>query len=200
MLLGLAFLASLWFDAKATNSAAIREAPPSATPAALGASEADAPASKKGKAQLAERLTKLTPEQRQTLDDIVRTIASANHKAAPTMAPLTGEKLTATLDKEHIRAAVAEVKPRIAACYEEALKGDQELAGKLVVQFTIEANDGVGSVAEGIIDDENTTLPPTSVFFQACVLQVVAGAPYPAPEGDGRVNVTYPFMFATKDD
>jgi hypothetical protein len=104
---------------------------------------------------------------------------------APDAAP------TATLSREGVQAAIQAVKPKIRACYEEALAIQPGLAGTLQVTFALEQKDGRGTVVSGEIADSEMKSP----FFEACVLKQIAGADFEAPTGDGVVSVTYPFHF-----
>lgn len=84
-----------------------------------------------------------------------------------------------------------DVKPLLKACFDEALKHDPSLAGRVVVEFEIGAEEERGVVKQGTVVDSETASP----FFEACVLQRVAGAEMPLPEGGGVVKVRYPFTF-----
>lgn len=96
-----------------------------------------------------------------------------------------------TLTKEAIQAAIKAVVPRVKACFEKGLEKEPDLAGRVIVQFDIEAEDGEGVVTRGEVPESETFSP----FFDACVLEKVAGAQFPAPEGGGKVTVRYPFQF-----
>jgi hypothetical protein len=97
-----------------------------------------------------------------------------------------------TLSKEAIQAAIKAVVPRVKQCFEQGLKKEPDLAGRVVVQFEIEADEeGRGVVNKGEVPESETVSP----FFDACVLKEVAGAEFPAPEGGGKVVVRYPFQF-----
>lgn len=96
-----------------------------------------------------------------------------------------------TIDRVAIRDGIEAVKPEIRDCFQEALRHDPSLAGRIVVEFEIEASNGQGTITRGEVVDSETRSP----FFEACVLTRVAGAGFPAPEGDGTVKVRYPFHF-----
>lgn len=97
-----------------------------------------------------------------------------------------------TLDKDSIREAMRTVKPLLKACFEEALRHDPSVAGRVRVEFEIEAaDDERGVVKRGSVVESETRSP----FFEACVLQKVAGVEMPVPQGGGVVKVTYPFQF-----
>lgn len=101
----------------------------------------------------------------------------------------------ATLPKESIQAAIQAVKPAIAACYEEGLKLNPNMAGRIKASFTIVAKDGQGKLDEGEIEESELGNP----FVDACILGEIARAEFPVPEGDGVVRVTYPFSFSSEE-
>jgi hypothetical protein len=112
--------------------------------------------------------------------------------AAPSKPAARDDRPVGTLDKEAIQAAIKAVVPRVKACFERGLKQQPDLAGRVVVEFEIEADDGgEGVVTRGEVPDSETFSP----FFDACVLKEVAGARFPAPSGGGKVTVRYPFQF-----
>ncbi len=116
----------------------------------------------------------------------------AEGRAAEARETPTAKAPTGTLSKEAIQASIKAVTPKIKACFEQGLKHDPSLAGKVVIEFDIEANDeGKGVVNRGEVKSAVTQSP----FFEACVLKEVAGASFDAPEGGGKVVVRYPFKF-----
>jgi TonB family protein len=83
------------------------------------------------------------------------------------------------------------VKGRISSikeCYERELKRNPQLAGKIVVRFTI---DEEGKVTNAAL--EENTVSDKSVG--ACVVSRFERFRFPKPEG-GSVTVSYPFIFA----
>jgi TonB family protein len=86
----------------------------------------------------------------------------------------------------------AEVKKRIAAikiCYEQQLRRNPGLQGKVTVQFTIEQS---GTISKANAT-ENTTNDPA---VASCVVDAVKRFRFnPGPEG-GSVTYSYPFVFA----
>lgn len=114
----------------------------------------------------------------------------ATHREAEARPPPEAEA-PPSLSREDIENAIEEVKPKVAACFEQALKGDPSLAGRVIVEFEIEAKDGEGIVTRGEVPEAETFSP----IFEACVLRQVAGVRFPVPEADGKVTVRYPFLF-----
>jgi TonB family protein len=86
----------------------------------------------------------------------------------------------------------AEVKKRIAAikiCYEQQLRRNPGLQGKVTVQFTIEQSGTISKASA----TENTTNDPA---VASCVVDAVKRFRFnPGPEG-GSVTYSYPFVFA----
>lgn len=82
-------------------------------------------------------------------------------------------------------------KPVLIACYERALAlepPDSDLGGKLVVNFSVDAD---GAVTDIAIDPSASSIAHTS--FEACVVRELAGIRFP---GSGRAQlVRYPFLF-----
>lgn len=67
------------------------------------------------------------------------------------------------------------------------------LAGRLVLDLTIEGRDGVGRILEASIDDESSTLG--AVLVQACILDQLSDATFPVPRDHGVIAFRYPFTF-----
>jgi TonB family protein len=86
----------------------------------------------------------------------------------------------------------AEVKKRLRAiqiCYEQQLRRNPSLQGKVVVQFTIEESGTVSKASA----TQNTTNDPA---VAACVVETVKRFRFnPGPDG-GSVTYSYPFVFA----
>jgi TonB family protein len=89
----------------------------------------------------------------------------------------------------------AEVKKRLRAiqiCYEQQLRRNPSLQGKVVVEFTIEVSGTVSKAAA----TANTTNDPA---VASCVVETVKRFRFnPGPEG-GSVTYSYPFVFAPQN-
>lgn len=71
-------------------------------------------------------------------------------------------------------------------CYENGLRSDPKLKGRVVVRFVIGTDGSVTSVtSSGDIPDE---------AVKSCVAEAVRKITFPTPEG-GTVTVSYPFVF-----
>jgi hypothetical protein len=100
-----------------------------------------------------------------------------------------------TLDKDYIQARIAEdLVPIAKECYESALEDDPKLAGKIVMQFGIAGDDEVGGVVDEASVDPSSTL--THPALGECMRESMMSLSFPAPQGGGRVAVTYPFVFS----
>jgi RNA polymerase sigma factor (sigma-70 family) len=125
-------------------------------------------------------------------EHVRRAAASGNSNSATGAAPALPE---ADLDREYIRAAVRELIPLLSDCYSEGLTRDPELAGKIVVDFTIEGEPGVGGiVGESAIDAAHSDLPDPAV--RECIQETMHAIQIDPPASGGVVRVHYPFAFA----
>ena len=98
------------------------------------------------------------------------------------------------LDKDTIRGVVRGTLSDITACYDAALKHNEDLAGRIVVRFTIVTKDGKGRVSDGEIQPEDGDL--NEPRLEQCILQVLGQAQFP-PSADGEpVIVSYPFVLS----
>jgi hypothetical protein len=73
-------------------------------------------------------------------------------------------------------------------CYEKELTRNPELYGKVTVLFLIE---GTGRVGEALV--QQTTMGSEPV--ETCMVNHVRRWTFPAPQGGGTVQVTYPYVF-----
>lgn len=91
-----------------------------------------------------------------------------------------------------IRAAMAEALPDIGECYEAWIEAHPELAGKIVVRFTVVADDGADEarVTETRLVGSDVAHP----LLEGCVLNVASSLRFDPPAG-GSLVVSYPFRF-----
>ena len=92
-----------------------------------------------------------------------------------------------SLDKDIIRRVIRRAMPGIKFCYEQALLTAPTLAGKIKVFFVIAANGAVSSAS---------TTKGIDKEVDACVARKISQLSFPAPQGGGIVEVTYPFTFS----
>jgi hypothetical protein len=101
------------------------------------------------------------------------------------------------LTAEGIQGAVNAGIDDIKHCYEQWLKLEPDIAGSIVVTFTItEVDEGVGGVSDIELADSELEHP----FIEGCVLNVFAEMPFEAPADGGEVEVNYPLMFDTGEE
>ena len=77
---------------------------------------------------------------------------------------------------------------RFRLCYENGLKQNPNLQGRVAVRFVIDRTGAVANTGNGGSD-----LPDAAVI--RCVVSAVNGLSFPAPE-DGVVKVVYPISFS----
>ncbi|MCB9662866.1 MAG: TonB family protein [Alphaproteobacteria bacterium] len=87
------------------------------------------------------------------------------------------------LPRTAIDGALASQREALAACHASGAR-----PGKVLVYFVVDAD---GSVKKASV--RSTSLRDDTA--EACVLEVVRGTRFAAPEGGGIVVVTYPFVF-----
>ncbi|MCC6746072.1 MAG: AgmX/PglI C-terminal domain-containing protein [Deltaproteobacteria bacterium] len=91
------------------------------------------------------------------------------------------------LSKEIIRRVVKQHRNEISFCYQRELQANPRLGGRLVVRFVIQGN---GRVAFANVAESELQSRPV----EGCVTQAVRRWEFPAPQGGGLVDVTYPFV------
>ncbi|MCP3139047.1 AgmX/PglI C-terminal domain-containing protein [Pyxidicoccus xibeiensis] len=100
------------------------------------------------------------------------------------------ESTTGRIDTEDVRVAIRAVTPLVQQCFEDAAqrnRGPQTVR----LRFTVEPGEGGGAMKAGELLD--STIPDPMV--QACVLDSLLDARFPAPPGGGKATVVYPFEF-----
>jgi hypothetical protein len=109
----------------------------------------------------------------------------------PASAPRLREgtvQVTGRLPAEVIRRIVRQNFGRFRLCYENELRRNPVLAGRVTTRFVIDRTGSVASVADGGSD-----LPSASTV--SCVVRGFGNLSFPQPEG-GMVVVLYPIVFA----
>jgi hypothetical protein len=92
------------------------------------------------------------------------------------------------LPREVIQRIVRQNYGRFRLCYENGLRNNPSLQGRVAVRFVIGRDGAVSNVSNGDSD-----LPDAAVV--KCVLQAYYGLSFPEPDG-GIVTVAYPIMFS----
>ncbi len=116
-------------------------------------------------------------------------------------------KLLATpgrIDPAKIQTVVRERFEDLQKCYEDGLKRDPKLAGKVSIRFVIDRDGKVSSAenAASLPIPPDAIAPPSSSATPSiadpklvdCVLAITRRLQFPKPEG-GTVTVVYPFVF-----
>jgi hypothetical protein len=96
--------------------------------------------------------------------------------------------VTGRLPSEVIQRVVRQSFGRFRNCYEDGLRTNPNLEGRVTARFVISRDGSVGAVQSGGSD-----LPDAHVV--ACVLRTYSSLSFPSP-GDGVVTVTYPLSFS----
>ena len=96
-------------------------------------------------------------------------------------------KVQGALDKDIIRRIVRAHINEVRHCYNQGLAKDQNLKGRVAVQFTI---GGTGKVPTAVV--ASSTVKDKSVGN--CIAKAVRRWKFPKPQGGGSVIVTYPFV------
>ena len=103
-----------------------------------------------------------------------------------------------TLEKEAIQAGMKEMKPVLQRCYESVLEEFPEASGTVTVSFRIVSHGGQGRVDYSKIDQERTTMYHSEL--RDCLTENVGKIEFPAPDGNGAVEVNYPLNFKSSGD
>lgn len=98
-------------------------------------------------------------------------------------------------DRDGIKNAVASIQPDLHDCYESWLSQRPDLAGRMVMGFTISADDaGTSSVSRVEIVDGGMG----HVLMEGCVKNAFEGLKFDV--GDGEILVHYPLAFSSEPD
>lgn len=146
-----------------------------------------------------------TAEQQRiaTLTASTATATTATAPALPTVAPHPAAATRSEQDgdddpdKAYVQEAMTALAPMIGDCYRQALKTQPTLAGKLVVNFTIEGQPDIGGVVtESSIDPDQSEIKDP--VLSQCVQDTLFALEIDPPSNGGTVKVTYPFTFRPK--
>jgi len=96
-------------------------------------------------------------------------------------------------DPDGIRAAIGEAMPDLRECYAAWVQANPDLHGTIKARFTITPDDEgrEGRVTDVVAADSTLEQP----FLEGCVLNVLAGLRFEAPQG-GPLTVSYPFVLS----
>ncbi|MEJ7731560.1 MAG: AgmX/PglI C-terminal domain-containing protein [Polyangiaceae bacterium] len=111
-----------------------------------------------------------------------------NHVAAPPRMRVGTVDVGGHLPPEVIQRVVRQNFGRFRLCYENALRNNPNLQGRVTVRFVIGRDGAVSQVSNGASD-----LPDAGAV--SCVVRAFYGLSFPQPSEGGIVTVGYPIMF-----
>ncbi|WP_438044060.1 AgmX/PglI C-terminal domain-containing protein [Sorangium sp. So ce128] len=118
---------------------------------------------------------------------------------APPLFRALSMEASGRLHPEEIRNVVRARFGELRKCYEDGLRRDPNLAGRIAVRFVIGRDGKVTAVAEGDLPNSPPPSPASALMpdraVVSCVLREFEKFTFPAPAG-GVVTVVYPIMFS----
>ena len=120
-------------------------------------------------------------------------VAASATSSSTTTPDSKAKSVSGRLPPAVIQKIVRENFPNYRHCYEDGLRRDLTLSGKIMVRFVIARDGSVRDVWQG---DGSTMLDPE---VTRCVVEAFKPLHFPAPEG-GIVTVVYPIMFTQGND
>jgi hypothetical protein len=110
------------------------------------------------------------------------------HKTSAPVIHVGATQVSGRLPPEVVQRIVRQNYGRFRMCYENGLRANPNLTGRVTARFVISREGSVSNVQNGGSD-----LPDSGVV--SCVVQAFYGLSFPTPEG-GIVSVSYPIMFS----
>jgi Ca-activated chloride channel family protein len=111
-----------------------------------------------------------------------------SHRSSPPQVRAGAAQVSGRLPPEVIQRIVRQNFGRFRLCYENGLRNNPNLQGRVAVRFVISPDGAVNTASNGGSD-----MPDGGVV--SCVVRSFRGISFPQPE-EGQVTVTYPIMFA----
>ncbi|GMU04426.1 AgmX/PglI C-terminal domain-containing protein [Corallococcus caeni] len=105
------------------------------------------------------------------------------------------EASSGRIDAEDLRLALQAVTPLVQQCFQDAAQRNRG-AQEVKLRFTVEGEGSEGKMNRGVL--VSSTIPDPMV--QACVLDSLLDARFPAPHLGGSATVLYPFRFTVPGD
>ncbi len=141
-------------------------------------------------AKKGDRTTDVTIEKESVGRTAVTRVASAAQVNVTSQAPEVSGESSSMSERSQaaIQRVVSRESRRLKRLYEEWLKRDPALSGRLTVKFVILASGGVANVSVVKSSTNNSD-------FDAMVVRYIKRWKFPAVEGAGPVEVVYPFVF-----
>ncbi|RKH44904.1 hypothetical protein D7X96_11050 [Corallococcus interemptor] len=115
-------------------------------------------------------------------------------RRVPVVEPVV-ERTSGRIDPEDLRLAVQAVTPLVQQCFQDAAQRNRG-AQEVKLRFTVEGEGSEGKMNRGVL--VSSTIPDPMV--QACVLDSLLDARFPAPRLGGSATVLYPFRFTVPGD
>ncbi len=167
---------------------------------------------------------KLTAVERKAVQQQISDAIAKRHHSTAASQPHADEEEQeeddefGSLDKKYIQSVVSEdLLPLVTECYESAIeKAGGRLNGSVIVKFSIAGDESVGGIVDDVeldnsevkfdLSDGKGLRGPGSFplsdnpDFAECLSESTASLLFDPPQGGGRVEVSYPFIFATEDD
>jgi hypothetical protein len=94
-----------------------------------------------------------------------------------------------SIDKELIRQVIKEHAAQIRFCYEEQLAVNPKLAGKVSINWTIDAD---GNASNANVVKDGTSMVDDKVH--QCMMARIVSWQFPKPKGGGIAVITYPWI------
>jgi hypothetical protein len=114
--------------------------------------------------------------------------ASSHATGVPRVRPNGGPDVSGVLPAELVQRVVRQNFGRFRSCYEDGLRKNPSLSGRVTARFVIDRAGAVTSAQNGGSD-----LPDSAVV--SCVVSAFYGLSFPAPD-NGVVRVSYPILFS----
>ncbi len=114
-------------------------------------------------------------------------LAGRAEKTIKASASLGSLDVDGALDSSAIKRVVKRNLPSIKHCYEQELRRNPKLAGKVTVEFTV-------AVTGAISGTEVVSSSLNNRAVEGCIVKTIRRWRFPKPE-DGDVIITYPFIF-----
>lgn len=133
--------------------------------------------------------TRIATKEVKTVDKATATGGEKKVTASVRGGSLSGKAGVGSVDPSAIKSVFARRKGAVQYCYEKALKVNEKLKGKVVIQFTI----GPAGRITSISVTENST---GDASVGQCIMDKVRSWKFTPPEG-GAVTFSFPFVLST---
>jgi hypothetical protein len=143
------------------------------------------------------RLPKNAIDRRKREEILALILSALQEKESKTEEEYSRKSLKPTgLPAEYIREAVREIVPLLKECYHMELEERGNVSGKVVLGFSLVADDEHGGLVEEASILESELSKEISDSFAECLRESVYALRLDAPEWGGRHTVRYPLYFS----